>query len=265
VTPRRTRPLERHDDVTAPDPAPDRAVEASTGRLLLAFAPYLAVAIVHLVTLMAGADDAARLSKLLLMPALALAVVIALWPLRGAAAWLLLAAIVLSWGGDASLTLEGEWWFIVGLGSFLLAHLAYIALFLRLSAKAAGRRFAPWSLVYALWYLSFLALLAPHLGGLLLPVAVYGAVLGTMAALASARGPFIAVGGALFVVSDTVLALGRFLPGYEFAAHDLTVMASYLAAQGLIAWGVARSIRAGRPAQAPPPPAPGRRASATAP
>jgi uncharacterized membrane protein YhhN len=266
VTPRRTPPLERHDDVTAPDPAPDRAVSApSTRRLLVAFAPYLAVAIVHLVTLMTGADDAARLSKLLLMPALALAVVLALLPMRGAAAWLLLAAIVLSWGGDASLTLEGEWWFIVGLGSFLLAHLAYIALFLRLAAKATGRRFAPWSLVYALWYVAFLALLAPHLGGLLLPVAVYGAVLGTMAALASARGPFIAAGGALFVLSDSVLALGRFLPGYEFAAHDLTVMASYLAAQGLIAWGVVRSIRGGRPVQAPPPPAPGRRASATAP
>jgi uncharacterized membrane protein YhhN len=252
--------------VTAPDPAPDRAVEApTTRRLLVAFAPYLVVAIVHLVTLMAGADDAARLSKLLLMPALALVVVVALRPLRGAAAWLLVAAIVLSWGGDASLTLDGEWWFIVGLGSFLLAHLAYIALFLRLAAKTAGRRLPPWSLVYALWYVAFLALLAPHLGDLLLPVAVYGAVLGTMAALASARGPFIAAGGALFVVSDSVLALGRFLEGYEFAAHDLTVMASYLAAQGLIAWGVVRSIRAGRPVQVPPPPAPGRRASATAP
>ena len=252
--------------MTAPDPAPDRAVEApTTRRLLVAFAPYLAVAIVHLVTLTAGADDASRLSKLLLMPALALAVVLALRPVQGAAGWLLLAAIVLSWGGDASLTLEGEWWFIVGLGSFLLAHLAYIALFLRLAAKATGRRFAPWSLAYVVWCVAFLALLAPHLGGLLLPVAVYGAVLGTMAALASARGPFIAAGGALFVVSDSVLALGRFLPGYEFAAHDLTVMASYLAAQGLIAWGVVRAIRAARPVPAAPPPAPGRPASATAP
>jgi uncharacterized membrane protein YhhN len=261
---RRTRPLERHDDVTAPDPASDRAAEAPATRpLLLAFAPYLAVAIVHLAMLVVGADDAARISKLLLMPALALAVVLALRPVRGSAALLLLAAIVLSWAGDAPLTMEGEWWFIVGLGSFLLAHLAYIALFIRMSAK--GRRFAPWSLVYPVWFVGFLALLGPHLGALFLPVAVYGAVLATMAALASARGAFIAVGGALFVVSDSVLALGRFLPGYEFAAHDVTVMASYIAAQGLIAVGVVRSIRAGRPVQAPLPPAPGRRASATAP
>ena len=250
--------------VTAHDPAPDGAADApATRRLLLAFAPYLAVAVVHLAMLVVGADDAARISKLLLMPTLALAVVLSLRPVRGTAAWLLLTAIVLSWGGDAPLTMEGEWWFIVGLGSFLLAHLAYIALFLRL--PSTGRRFAPWSLVYGVWYLGFLALLAPHLGGLLLPVALYGAVLGMMAALASARGPLIATGGVLFVVSDSVLALGRFLPGYEFAAHDVTVMASYIAAQGLIAVGVVLSIRAGRLAPAPQSPAPGRRASATAP
>ncbi len=98
---------------------------------------------------------------------------------------------------------------------------------------------------------------------LLVPVAVYGAVLGTMAALAGGRGGVIAVGGALFVVSDSVLALGRFLPGYEFALHDLVVMSTYLAAQGLIAWGVLVGLRAGRAATVQPPLAPDRRAGAT--
>jgi uncharacterized membrane protein YhhN len=253
--------------VTAPSPARDRAAaEPTARRLLVAFAPYLAVAVVHLATFAAGADEAARISKLLLMPTLALAVVLALRPLRpmrGSAVWLLIMAIVFSWGGDAALTIPGAWWFIVGLGSFLLAHVAYIVLFLRL--PSVGRRLSAWSLVYVAWYAGFLALLAPHLGGLFVPVAVYGAVLGAMAALAAARGGVIAVGGALFVVSDSVLALGRFLPGYEFALHDLTVMASYLAAQGLIAWGAVYAIRGGRPARVPSPPALGRRASATAP
>ncbi len=90
---------------------------------------------------------------------------------------------------------------------------------------------------------AFLALLQPHLGGLLVPVALYGLVLGVMAAIAGGLGGLIAVGGALFVVSDSVLALGRFLPGYEFAAHDLVVMSTYLAAQGLIALGVVRVHR----------------------
>lgn len=251
--------------MTSPDSASDVAAGAPTARGLLAFAPFLAVSAVHLVMIAVGADEAARISKLLLMPALAVAVVLALRPLRearGSATWLLLTAIVFSWGGDAALTVAGEWWFIVGLGSFLLAHVVYIALFLRL--PTAGRRLSAWSLAYVVWYVAFLALLAPHLGGLLAPVAVYGAVLGTMAALAAGRGGLIAAGGVLFVVSDSVLALGRFLPGYEFALHDLTVMTSYLAAQGLIAWGVVCVIR-GRPVRVPSRPARGRRAPATAP
>lgn len=250
--------------MTAPDSASDRVAAAPTARrLLVAFTPFLALAVVHLAMIALGLDEAARISKLLLMPALAVAVVLALWPPRGGASWLLITAIACSWGGDAALTIAGEWWFIIGLGSFLLAHLAYIALFLRL--PAAGRRITAWALGYAVWYVGFLALLAPHLGGMLVPVAVYGAVLGAMAALAAAHGGLIAAGGALFVVSDSVLALGRFLPGYEFALHDVTVMTSYLAAQGLIALGAVSAIRAGRPARVPSPPAPDRRASATAP
>ena len=64
-----------------------------------------------------------------------------------------------------------------------------------------------------------------------------------MAALAGGLGGLLAVGGALFVVSDSVLALGRFLPGYEFPPHDLVVMSTYLAAQGLIALGVVAMLR----------------------
>jgi len=67
-----------------------------------------------------------------------------------------------------------------------------------------------------------------------------------MAATAAWHGPLVAVGGALFVLSDSVLGLGRFLPGYDFALHDLLVMSSYLAAQGLIAAGVLRTLRTER-------------------
>ena len=209
---------------------------------LAAFAPYVVVSIVHLAVLTAGFDEAARVSKLLVMPALALAVLLTARPLRGAVPVLLLVAIGFSWGGDAPLTIPGDGWFVVGLASFLLAHVAYIALFLRLRPR--GRRLPAWTAVYALWFAAFLVLLQPHLGALLVPVALYGLVLGVMAALAGGLGGIFAVGGALFVVSDSVLALGRFLPGYEFPPHDLVVMSTYLGAQALIALGVVRAHRA---------------------
>lgn len=209
---------------------------------LVAFVPYAVLSVVHLVVLQAAPDPAAvTITKVLLMPALALGVVLAFPTVRGAVPVLLLTAIALSWGGDVLLTFPGDLWFVVGLVSFLLAHVAYIALFLRLHPR--GRRLPAWTLVYVAWYAAFLALLGPHLGPLFAPVAVYGLVLGAMAALAGGIGGLVALGGALFVVSDSVLALGRFLPGYEFSLHDLAVMSTYLAAQGLIAVGLVRLHR----------------------
>lgn len=110
-----------------------------------------------------------------------------------------------------------------------------------------SRRLPPaWALIYLLWYAVFLALLGPHAGALLAPVALYGLVLAAMAATAAWHGRLVAIGGALFVLSDSVLGLGRFLPGYDFPLHDLVIMTSYLAAQGLIAAGVLRILRTER-------------------
>jgi uncharacterized membrane protein YhhN len=207
-------------------------------RLLLAFTPYLVVSVVHVVGLAFGFDDVARASKLLLMPALALAVVLTARPLRAAVPVLLLVAIAFSWIGDGALTVAGDLWFLIGLTAFLLAHVTYVVLFLRMRGRT---RLPAWTTVFVIWYAAFLTLLGPDLGALFAPVAAYGLVLGVMAALAGGLGGAIAVGGALFVVSDSVLALGRFLPGYDFAPHDVVVMSTYLAAQGLIASGVVQA------------------------
>jgi uncharacterized membrane protein YhhN len=123
-------------------------------RTLVAFAPYVVVSAVHVAVLVLGFDEAARASKFLLLPMLALAVIVTVRPTRGAAPVLLLVAIACSWGGDAALTRPGDSWFIVGLSSFLLAHVAYIVLFLRMPART--RRLPAWTLVYAGWYVAFL-------------------------------------------------------------------------------------------------------------
>jgi uncharacterized membrane protein YhhN len=225
------------------------------------FTPYLVLCAVHLVLLATGPEWAVTGTKALLMPLLALGVVLASRSAGVRTPWLLLLAIGLSWAGDVALSFPGL--FVVGLCAFLLAHIAYITVFLRMPVgrMPGGRRRPPlWTLVYVLWFAGFLALLGPHTGGLLVPVAAYGLVLGLMAAFAAARGPVMAAGGALFVVSDTVLGLGRFLPGYGFAPHDLVVMSTYLAAQLLISLGVLAALRVA----ARSPRGPGRPVPATA-
>ncbi|MFF2496250.1 lysoplasmalogenase [Agromyces sp. NPDC058064] len=230
--------------------------------MLPAFAPYLVVSALHLVLQYVGPAWSVTATKSLLMPLLALAVVLLARPVRRAAPLLLLGGIAFSWGGDVLLTFPGDGWFAAGLASFLLAHVVYIVLFLRL--PRARRRPPVWSYVYWAWVVAMLALLLPHAGMLAVPIVLYAIAIGLMATCASMHGGWIALGGAFFVVSDSVLALGRFLPGYEFAAHDFVVMSTYLAAQGLIAWGVVAKLRAGRPASAPSSPAPARPADATA-
>ncbi|MDF2573637.1 MAG: hypothetical protein K0S05_549 [Agromyces sp.] len=222
--------------------APTRS--SSTRPMLAAFAPYLVASAVHLVILATGPGWAVTATKALLMPLLVLAVVLVARPLADATTRLLVVAIALSWAGDVALSFPGSIGFIVGLGCFLGAHVVYIGLFLRM--PRAGRRPPTWTLVYLAWYVAFLALLGPHTGALFAHVALYGLVLAAMAATAARHGPLVAAGGALFVLSDSVLGLGRFLPGYDFALHDLVVMSSYLAAQGLIAAGVLRTLRTER-------------------
>jgi uncharacterized membrane protein YhhN len=226
--------------------APVRGRSART--MIPAFAPYLVVAVAHLVILATGPGWAVTATKALLMPLLMLAVVIVARPAAGASARvsvpLLVLAIALSWAGDVALSFAGTVAFVIGLGCFLIAHVVYIALFVRM--PRAGRRPPAWTLVYLVWFAAFLMLLGPHAGVLFVPVALYGLVLGAMAATSAWHGALVATGGALFVLSDSVLGLGRFLPGYDFALHDLLVMSSYLAAQGLIAAGVLRKLRTER-------------------
>ena len=159
-------------------------------------------------------------------------------PARGAG-WLA-AALAASMAGDVFLMLPGL--FIAGLASFLLAHVAYIALL---------RRDAPWfahrpSLLATLALgVSMYAFLWQ--GGLprdlRLPVAAYVLVIALMAAHALGRARHlggapawsVATGACFFMASDSLLAINRFVQPFDGA--QAAVLATYYAAQWLIVQG----------------------------
>lgn len=212
-------------------------------RLLIGFIPYMAVSIVHVCALAAGSDAVAGPTKLALMPLLAFAVV---WGIRGIrwapAAALLLAAIALSWLGDGA----GAFFAFAPevptmLLFFGLAHVCYIVLFWRVLAV---RPLPVWSLVYAVWWGVLLAILWPSIGALLIPVALYGLVLGGTAVAASRCHPLILWGGVFFLISDTVLAFRLFTPDAMPGWTSPLVMLTYTLGQGLIAAGAVVSLRA---------------------
>ena len=153
----------------------------------------------------------------------------------------ILAGIIFSLAGDVFLMLPSDL-FLEGLVSFLVAHICYLIAF-TCDARFADR-WAPFLIVgaVAIAILSYLWQGIPM--GMRGPVVVYVVLLASMAAQSSVRAlkyPGSAalcasIGGALFMLSDAMLAIARFRS--EFAGAGALVLATYYAAQFLIAVSV---------------------------
>lgn len=158
--------------------------------------------------------------------------------------WGTVALIALAFGllGDV-LLLDGDRpsRFMGGLASFLGGHLLYLAAFVMVGLSVSG-----WLLLAAVVCLACLGAsraLLPSLWRsgdrpLAGAVATYMVVITTAAVLAGATGrPLVAAGAALFVVSDTILSMDKFLRPVRHG--HLWVMATYLLAQTGIMAGLA--------------------------
>jgi uncharacterized membrane protein YhhN len=141
-------------------------------------------------------------------------------------------ALVLSLVGDIALMLPSDR-FVVGLGSFLLAHIAYIVGFAIIGGDAV--EYAVGALVVAVIvvplarrYLS--ALSETGRRELVVPVVLYMGAIGVMVASAIAAGNALAIVGAvLFMVSDSLIAETRFVGPRSWGR--LAVMVTYHLAQ----------------------------------
>ncbi|MGO4201563.1 lysoplasmalogenase [Rhodococcus sp. TAF43] len=206
------------------------------------------LAIVHLSAQLVDRERVADVTQWFLMPVLAGA----LWlgtggsaaPRRSRLVVLTLVALGFSWLGDTAPDLaDGDLSFLLMVGFFLLAQVAYIAAFAPYGrAEVWGRR--RWSTVGYLVAVGFLVLAcAPGAGPLLVPALLYGSALGAMAILAAGVNRLVAVGGALFLVSDGMIALGAFADWFSPPVEGFWVMLTYIAAQVLIVLGVQAADR----------------------
>jgi uncharacterized membrane protein YhhN len=179
-----------------------------------------------------------------LKPLTTLLIVLLAWHIPSALPFykpLVMAGLGFSLAGDVFLMLPGDR-FVAGLVSFLAAHLLYIGAF---TIRSDAFPLSGWAVVPFLAYaIVLLRILLPHVPReLKAAVAVYAAALLVMAWLAAGRGVadlpggfFAALGGTLFVISDSALALDRFRRPYR-GARPL-VLATYWAAQTLIALSI---------------------------
>ena len=127
---------------------------------------------------------------------------------------LILLGLLLSWLGDVFLISKRQLFFIVGLGSFLLAHVAFSGAFLLQSLKVLPLTLAATAtVVFAIITLRWLW---PHLSHSFRPAVVsYLAAISLMVVLASgtmaAAGPQLLIGAVMFAVSDIFVARERFV------------------------------------------------------
>ena len=160
------------------------------------------------------------------------------------------AAQAFSWGGDVALLGTSERSFLTGVGSFSGAHVAYIAAFLSVRGDAEDYDTAGLEVALGLW-LSAAPLMSVAAGrrdrALRVPVAAYATILAAMFATSRMLDPALPPGArrtlqagtALFLLSDSVLAVQKFLLPEPRPVLESVVMATYTAGQGLIARGVA--------------------------
>ncbi|WUD76078.1 lysoplasmalogenase [Streptomyces sp. NBC_00510] len=197
-----------------------------------ALAVFAVVAVVHLAAQLAGSVTADHLTKPVLVPLLAVCAALRSGPR------LLVAALLCGWAGDVLLQLDGDASFLAGMGAFAAGHVCYLTLFAARGAFTDRRRAAVTAAGYAVAWVAALVVVWPGLpSGLRIPVAAYSLLLTAMAAGAAALGPrATAVGGALFLLSDTLLAI-RLADLPQLPAADFWIMLTYLGAQFLLATG----------------------------
>lgn len=210
---------------------------------------FLALAVECVATL-SGSPWLHLMSKPLLMPVLAAYFYVST-SRSSPAGYLILGALGFSWTGDVILMLDRMYGslFIYGLIGFLGAHVCYLLYFVKIGkmgAAAPSPKITGSLLIFA-YMTTFYAFLYPGLGGLKVPVLIY-AVFITLMLLSSLRafdlrtqpfGRICVMGTLIFAVSDSILAINRFVSPFRYA--PLFIMTTYGIAQFLIVEG-ARSV-----------------------
>lgn len=168
---------------------------------------------------------------------------------KGTTKTLVLVSLFFSWIGDVMLMYKEQvsWSFLGGLLAFLIAHIFLIAAY-RMGSE--GRfQLSFFIFVPVIGYgVVLYSVLAPHLGTMHIPVAVYAVVLLSMFVAALERRQRVsqesfwwAFGGAIcFVLSDSILAWHSFVQPSVVAR--VLLMTLYIAAQYAIARGMALHI-----------------------
>ncbi|MEI9918020.1 MAG: lysoplasmalogenase [Bacteroidota bacterium] len=163
----------------------------------------------------------------------------------------LMIALIACWLGDVALMFVGlkASWFMTGLVLFLAGHIFYIITYRQHRSESEENALLPvqkirFSLPVVLAGTGLVVILFPVLGALKFPVIIYATAIMVMVMSAIFRFGrtnsksfwLVLTGAVLFMVSDSILAINRFLGAIEMGG--VLIMLTYIAAQFLIVEGL---------------------------
>lgn len=148
-------------------------------------------------------------------------------------------ALFFSFWGDVLLLFKDQF-FVLGLASFLLAHILYIKITTGFLKKISLQKVTLVSLPFVIFFFSLLYLIKDNLGEMLLPVIVYGITISSFGAVTllsyvqekTTENMWLFLGAIIFITSDSLIAINKF---YEpKAMYGISIMVTYIVAQYLI-------------------------------
>ena len=142
--------------------------------------------------------------------------------------------------GDILLLGTGEMYFVFGLLFFLIAHVFYIIIVLKIIQITKPKEFIIASVPFLLLFLVLMNVLYAGLGAMKIPVIIYAMTIsffGIVSLILYLQAKtkislLLLVGVLTFITSDTILALNLFYKKQSF--YPLLIMMTYVLAQYLI-------------------------------
>ncbi len=204
-------------------------------KITLASIFFLLVAIADIYAILVNNRDVEMIAKPLITTSL---VVLYLLSVKKPNFWYV-SAVFFSFWGDVLLMFPDQY-FVLGLASFLLAHILYITVSSKFVSKTPVSKIITHSIPFALILFGLMYMIYPNLGDLLIPVIVYGIVIsvfGVMTLLVytgkkTTENLWLFLGALTFIVSDSILALNKFYEASEILG--ISIMITYIIAQYLI-------------------------------
>jgi len=149
-------------------------------------------------------------------------------------------ALIFSFFGDVFLMFSGELYFIIGLVSFLIAHLLFIKIVINQIQKQPISKVIISIIPFFVLFLGLILFLKNFLDDLLIPVIIYGLTICTFGTVSlinylstkSKKSLLMLVGAIVFISSDSVLAINKFYNSSHLL--EIIIMITYVLAQYLI-------------------------------